>query len=725
MNKITYNIKGMTCSSCAASINKETNSIKGVNTAVVNFANSKIAISYNENVVTEETIIKKIAKLGYKLSKDKSEEESNKKIITTLILGAVAFYIGMSHMTMLPLPNIIDYHNNPLNFAIVQFFITLLIMILGKNFFTKGVKALIYKNPNMDSLVAIGTGSAFIYSIFATYMIYIGNHNYSENLFYETAAVIITLVMLGKYLEDKNKKKTNSAIEKLFELQPDTAIILKKGIEVVVKLEEVSKNDICIVKPGSKIPVDGVITKGDAVINEAHITGESSPVKKHIDDNVVVGSILLKGNIQVKTANNMENNTISKIIKLVEEANMKKAPISKMADKISYYFVPTVIIFAITMAIIWAITGHSAELVFTIFISILVIACPCALGLATPVSIMAGTGIGALDGILFKSGESLELLAKVDKVIFDKTGTLTVGKPIVTDFITFEHNEKDALSFIASAENKSEHPLSIALIDYASKNKIDLFGVDHFENIDGLGISAKKDGQTIHIGSAKLMKKFNVNITKYNDNLSCDGKTVIYAAIDNQLVAVIGVTDKIKDESYELIQNLKKLKLKIYMLTGDNKQTANKIGDKLGIENVIAEVMPEDKSNHVKKLMKTSKVAMIGDGVNDAIALSQADVGIAIGSGTDIAIDSADVILMNKDLNKITKAIKISKETIKTIKQNLFWAFIYNVIGIPIAAGLLYIMGGPLLNPMFAGAAMAFSSLSVVLNALRLKKKRL
>ena len=725
MNKVTYNIKGMTCSSCAASIDKEANSIKGVNTAVVNFANSKISISYNEEVTNEEDIIKKIAKLGYKLSKDKSEDESSKKIITTLIIGFIAFYIGMSHMISLPLPNFLNYHDNPLNFALVQFVLTTIIVILGKNFFTKGISALIKKNPNMDSLVAIGTGSAYVYSVFATYMIYIGNNHYAENLFFETAAVIISLVMLGKYLEDKNKKKTNSAIEKLFELQPDTAIVLKDGKEVTVKLEEVKKGDVCIVKPGFKMPVDGKIISGEALINESHITGESVPVKKSKDDDVVVGSIMLKGNIKVKTVTDKEDNTISKIIQLVEEANMKKAPISKLADKISYYFVPAIIVFAFIMAIIWTLMGNDAELVFTIFISILVIACPCALGLATPVAIMAGTGVGALDGILFKSGEALEVLAKSDKIVFDKTGTLTIGKPIVTDFVTFDYDKRDALSYIASAEQKSEHPLSLALVEEAKNNNISLFEVDSFENIDGHGIVSKKDNKEVIIGNQKLMSKFNIDTSKFSDNLSSDGKTVIYAAIDNRLVAVIGITDEIKSESYKLVESLHKLNLDIYMLTGDNKKTAANIAGKLGIKNVIAEVVPEEKSNHIKELMKESKVVMVGDGVNDAIALSQADVGIAIGSGTDIAIDSADVILMNKDLNKIVKAIKISKETIKTIKQNLFWAFIYNVIGIPIAAGLLYAFGGPLLNPMFAGAAMAFSSLSVVLNALRLKKKRL
>ncbi len=721
MNNYKYKIVGMTCASCANTIDRVVKNIDGTSSVNVNLANETLYVSYGKDINFEK-IRNEIRKNGYDITLDhKTTKKANKGIYIALLLSLVILYLAMAHMMELPLPEFVSYHANPLTFALFQFVITTIIVILGRQFFTKGIKAMINKNPNMDSLVAIGTGSAYIYSLFATSMIYIKEVSYVDNLYFETAAIIISLVMLGKHLEDLNKKKTNEAIEKLFLLMPDKALIYTNGEIVEVLIENVKKGDICIVKSGMKIPVDGNILKGEAHINESLITGESMPVKKMEKDYVYVGSILENGYLEVEVVNDLENNTISKIIKLVEEANMKKAPIAKLANEISKYFVPFIIVFAILVSSLWLLSGKDIEFVMTIFVSILVIACPCALGLATPVAIITGTGKGAENGILVKSGEALEIMHKSRIIVLDKTGTITLGKPQVTNYIEIESGYEN---YIKSLEMMSDHPLSKAIVNYFEGN--DLINVENFENIAGLGISGTVGHKKVMIGNQKLVMESDYH--KYQkdfDILSSEGKTVVYVSVDNKIVSLIAIADPIKETSYKAIDNLKKMGMSIYMLTGDNKKTAIAIAKQLNIENVIAEVLPEDKYLKVKELQEKGKVIMVGDGINDALALSQSDVGVAIGTGTDIAIDSADIILISGDLSKLKKALKLSRYTLKNIKQNLFWAFIYNLIGIPIAAGFLYLFGGPLLNPIFAGTAMAFSSVSVVLNSLRLKKIRI
>jgi P-type Cu+ transporter len=718
MNNYKYKIIGMTCASCAQAIDKKVNQIEGIKDVNVNLANETLYVSYGDNINFDH-IRNEIKKIGYDITLDKKvKPKESKSIYLALFLAVIILYLAMTHMIKLPAPEIISYHDNPLTFALLQLVITLIIIILGRQFFIKGTKGLIHRSPNMDSLVAIGTGSAFLYSLFATYMIFIGENHYVDNLYFETASIIIALVMLGKHLEDLNKKKTNEAIEKLFLLMPDKAYIYKDNQVVEVLIEQVKKNDICIVKAGGKIPVDGYIVKGSGHINESLITGESMPIKKELKDFVYVGSSLENGYLEIEVVNDLENNTISKIIKLVEEANMKKAPIAKLADQISGYFVPVIILFAIVVSILWFISGYDIEFVMTIFVSILVIACPCALGLATPVAIITGTGKGAENGILVKSGEALEIMHKARIVVLDKTGTITEGKPKVTDYIEIK---KGYEQHIRSLEEKSEHPLSKAIVEYF--NQVNLVEVDNFDTISGEGIKGTIGNKLVLIGNDKLVSKSNYQDFKDEFNqLSEQGKTVVYVSIDNEIVTLIAIADPIKKTSLEAIKELKNMDMKVVMLTGDNKKTANAIAKQLNIDNVVAEVLPEDKYLKVKEFQKEGKVIMVGDGVNDALALSQADVGVAIGTGTDIAIDSADIILMSGDLNKLKQSIKLSRLTLRNIKQNLFWAFIYNIIGIPIAAGLLYLFNGPLLNPIFAGTAMAFSSISVVLNALRLKK---
>lgn len=721
MNNYKYKVIGMTCASCASAIDRKLKNVEGVNEVNVNLANETLYINYDSEKTNYNNIKKEVQSIGYDLTLEiKKEKKNNLSIYIALFLSAIIFYLAMTHMMKemnLPSFEIISHKENPINFALVQLVITTIVIFLGRSFFIKGTKALINKVPNMDSLVAIGTGSAYIYSLFATYMIIIGQKQYIDNLYFETASVIIALVMLGKHLEDNSKKKTNDAIEKLFNLVPDTAIILEDNVEKEVLIELVKKDNICIIKPGSKIPIDGVILEGEGYINESHVTGESMPVKKGINDQVIVGSILEKGYLKVRVLNDLENNTIAKIVKLMEDASMKKAPIAKLADTISLYFVPSIIVLAIITSLLWFISGQNFEFVFTIFVSILVIACPCALGLATPVAIITATGKGANNGILVKSGEALEIMHKAKIVVFDKTGTLTIGKPVVTDFINY--GNIDNLRYLKTAESASEHPLASAVMEYTKD--IEMFTLNNFENISGLGLKANINNKEVLIGSSKLMNQYNIKTEDYN-NLKDEGKTVIMMAIDNKLELVLGIADAIKESSKEAVKRLNNMNIEVYMLTGDNYKTATSIANKLGIENVIAEVLPEEKYLKIKELQQHGKVIMVGDGINDAIALTQADVGIAVSSGTDIAIESADVILMSENVNKVSDAIRLSHYTIRNIKQNLFWAFIYNILGIPVAAGLLYLFNGPLLNPILAGSAMAFSSLSVVLNALRLKR---
>ena len=614
----------------------------------------------------------------------------------------------------------------PVNFAVIQLILVIPSMIAGYKFYTIGFSRLLKREPNMDSLIAIGTGAAFIYGIYAVIQIINGNHEYTMELYFESVGVIITLILLGKYLEAVSKGKTSEAIKKLMGLAPKTATVIRDGKETVIPIEEVRVGDIVLVRPGEKIPVDGEVVEGRTSVDESMLTGESIPVEKNPGDSVVGASINKNGSIKFRATKVGKDTVLAQIIKLVEDAQGSKAPIAKLADIISGYFVPAVMVIALFAGLAWYISGQSAVFSLTIFVSVLVIACPCALGLATPTAIMVGTGKGAEYGVLIKGGEALETAHKVKTIVLDKTGTITEGKPVVTDIITDgKIAPEELLRLSASAERGSEHPLGEAIVNGAKEKNLELSEAESFEAIPGQGIEVVIEGRRMLLGNKKLMDSRNIEITleEESNKLAREGKTPMYVAIDNELAGIIAVADVMKPSSRKAIEILHNMGIEVVMITGDNRITAEAIARQVGIDRVLAEVLPQDKAEEIKKLQSEGKkVAMVGDGINDAPALAQADIGIAIGSGTDIAMESADIVLMRSDLMDVPTAIQLSKKTIRNIKQNLFWAFAYNTAGIPIAAGLLHIFGGPLLNPIFAAAAMAFSSVSVVTNALRLRK---
>lgn len=662
-------------------------------------------------------------------NKDRHEKEMKKlwkKFVTSAIFATPLLFIAMGHMLGLDLPDIINPETNPLNFALIQMILVAPSIAVGYQFYTVGFKTLLKGSPNMDSLIGIGTGAAVLYGIYATIMIAAGHNNYTMDLYFESAGVIITLILLGKYLESMSKGKTSDAIKKLMGLAPKNALVLQDGKEIILPIEEVEIGDIIIVKPGEKIPVDGTVIKGNTSVDESMLTGESIPVEKNIGDKVVGASINKHGLIQFEATRVGKDTALAQIIKLVEDAQGSKAPIARLADIIAGYFVPVVIVIAILAGLAWFISGQSVVFSLTIFIAVLVIACPCALGLATPTAIMVGTGQGAEYGVLIKGGQPLETAHKIETIVFDKTGTITEGKPVVTDIIeTNEWNSEDILRLAASAEKGSEHPLGEAIVSKAKELNLKLEEIDDFSAIPGHGIKAAISGKQVWLGNLQLINNEGIDNTLLSESerLADEGKTPMYVAVDGILSGIIAVADTTKPNSKKAIDKLHELGVKVAMITGDNERTARAIAKEVGIDLVLADVLPKDKANEVKKLQEQGKiVAMVGDGVNDAPALAQADVGIAIGSGTDVAIESADIVLMKSDLLDVVTALQLSKKTIRNIKQNLFWAFAYNTAGIPIAAGLLYVFGGPKLNPMIAGAAMAFSSVSVVTNALRLRK---
>ncbi|MFR5402116.1 MAG: heavy metal translocating P-type ATPase [Clostridium sp.] len=737
MRDYTFKVEGMSCSACANRVERITKKIDGVESANVNFATEKLTVRVDAEKVRYSDIKLAVDKAGFKLIKeeDQIKEVSKKKdeskillnrFIFSLIFTVPLLIISMGHMVGMPLPSIIDPMKNPLNFALIQLVLTIPVMVAGYKFYKIGYKNLFKLSPNMDSLIAIGTSAAVAYGLFAIYKILNGETHYAMHLYFESAVVILTLITLGKYLEAVSKGKTSEAIKKLMGLAPKTATIIKNGKEVSIPIEEVIVGDIILVKPGEKLPVDGEIIEGSTSIDESMLTGESIPVEKNIGSTVIGASINKSGFIKYKATKVGKDTALAQIVKLVEEAQGTKAPIAKMADIIAAYFVPTVMALAIIAAVGWLIAGESNVFALTIFISVLVIACPCALGLATPTAIMVGTGKGAENGVLIKGGEALETTYKIDTIVFDKTGTITEGKPKVTDIICNGIKEEEVLVLAASAEKGSEHPLGEAIVREAEDRSLEFKSLEHFKAVPGHGIEVTIEGKDILLGNKKLMIENNINIESLHvesDRLATEGKTPMYIAINNKLSGIIAVADTVKENSKAAIEELKKMNVKVAMITGDNKKTAEAIAKLVGIDIVLAEVLPEDKANEVKKLQgQNRKVAMVGDGINDAPALVQADVGIAIGSGTDVAIESADIVLMKSDLKDVVTAIRLSKATIKNIKENLFWAFGYNVLGIPVAMGVLHIFGGPLLNPMIAAAAMSFSSVSVLLNALRLKK---
>ena len=735
-----YTIKGMTCAACSSAVERVTRKMDGVAESNVNLTTGLMTIIYDETKVTPELIIKKVDRAGFgaELYVEENKEEkkeddvqkTKRRLICNIILAIPLLYICLGHMLpiTLPLPAFMDMHKAPLNFALVQLILTTIILINGRKFYLVGFKSLFKGHPNMDSLVAIGTGSAFIYSFIMTIGIP-SNPASAHNLYYESAAVVVTLVMLGKYMEGRSKNKTSEAIRKLMELAPDTAIVIRDGEQVEVPVEQVAIGETILIKPGSRIPLDGVILDGSTSVDESMLTGESIPVEKTSGDEVIGGSVNYQGAITVKVTHVGADTTLAKIVKMMEDAQGKKAPISKVADTVAGYFVPTVIGIAIVAAIIWAILGQDITFVLTIFVSVLVIACPCALGLATPTAIMVGTGLGANHGILIKSGEALEISHKVNAVVLDKTGTITQGKPAVTKLISHDISEEELLTIAAACEQVSEHPLGDAIVNEAKTRGIELQEVTEFQSITGQGIHANIEGKRYYIGNKKLCVEQQIDYTDYAEEatqLANKGQTPMFVGCEGKVIGIVAVADTLKETSADAIQKIKGHGIEVYMLTGDNNLTADYIGKKVNVDHVIAEVLPNDKASVVEKLQKEGKcVMMVGDGINDAPALVQADVGMAIGSGSDIAIDSGDVVLMKSDLHDVYKAIKLSKATIRNIKQNLFWAFFYNACGLPLAAGALYAINGMLLSPVIGGFAMSLSSVCVVSNALRLRRTKL
>lgn len=733
----TFKVYGMTCSACASRVERVTRKLEGVKDASVNFATEKLTVTVEKNKISYEKLKTTIDKAGYRLVEEinlktetKEVSESRRlfnRFIISLVFTVPLLIISMGHMIGMPLLSIINPKINPLNFALVQFVLTLIVMITGYKFYKIGIKNLFKLAPNMDSLISVSTLAAFIYGIFAIYKIIIGDnpHDYAMHLYFESIATILTLITLGKYLEAVSKGKTSEAIKKLMGLAPKVATVIRDNKEMQVSIEDVEISDIVIVKPGEKIPVDGEVIEGITSVDESMLTGESIPVEKVTGSTVIGASINKNGFIKYKATKVGQDTALAQIIKLVEDAQGSKAPIAKIADVMSAYFVPVVISLAIISSVSWLIAGESFIFSLTIFISVLVIACPCALGLATPTAIMVGTGKGAENGILIKGGEALETTHKIDTIVFDKTGTITEGKPKVTDIITNSISEEELLILAASSEKSSEHPLGEAILNEGRNKNLKLKKIDKFNAIAGQGIDVVIENKNILLGNRKLMIDQNIDITIFNDkveDLSNQGKTPMYIAINKEIKGIIAVADVVKVSSKKAIETLHKMGIKTVMITGDNENTAKAIAKEVGIDNVLAEVLPEDKAKSIKKLQdENKKVAMVGDGINDAPALAKADIGIAIGSGSDVAIESADIVLIRSDLMDVSNAIKLSKATIRNIKQNLFWAFAYNVLGIPVAMGVLHIFGGPLLNPMIAAAAMSLSSISVLLNALRLK----
>lgn len=738
-----YDIDGMTCASCSQTIEKVINKLDGVQSASVNLATEKMVVDFNPSELSSNDIMEAVKNSGYSakeslsqeaqadLDKEKKEKHIKKmwsRFWQSAVLTVPLLYIAMGEMVGLPIPEMIHPMVYPERFALLQLTLTIPVLIIGRPFFIVGFRALFKGHPNMDSLVALGTSAAALYSLYGTIMVLLGDHHFAMNLYYESAAVILTLITLGKYFEAVSKGKTSEAIKKLMGLAPKTAIVIRDGVETEISVDDVVLGDVIVVKPGDKIPVDGVIVSGTSAVDESMLTGESIPIEKKAGDKVIGASINKNGSFQFEATKVGKDTTLSQIIKLVEDAQGSKAPIAQLADKVSGVFVPIVIVLAILSGVAWYFLGQESWVfALTITISVLVIACPCALGLATPTAIMVGTGKGAENGVLIKSGDALETTHKIETIVFDKTGTITEGKPVVTDIlVTGSLSKDDFLLLAASAEKGSEHPLGEAIVLAAEEKGMIFKEIDNFVAIPGHGIEVEIEKETFILGNKKLMVEKQIDLLDFEEEsnrLAKEGKTPMYIANSHELLGIIAVADTIKESSVRAIEKLHRMGLEVAMLTGDNKRTAEAIAKQVGIDRILSEVLPEDKANEVKKLQQEGKkVAMVGDGINDAPALAQADIGIAIGSGTDVAMESADIVLMRSDLMDVPTAIELSHATIKNIKENLFWAFLYNTLGIPVAMGLLYLFGGPLLNPMIAGAAMSFSSVSVLLNALRLKR---
>ena len=743
--KQRYDVTGMTCSACQANVTRAVKKL-GVNDVNVNLINESMSVDYDDSKISDDDIINAVENIGYgaslkssdtpktndKKNEDTLEDETKHRLKVSFAFMIPLLYLAMGPMVGLHVPDFVTGPEGALNNAFLQFLLTIPVLFVNRKFFTSGFKGLINRAPNMDTLVALGSSAATFYGIFSimrmAYGLGLGDfdlvHTYMHSLYFESAAVILTLITLGKYFEARSKGRTKASLENLMNLAPKKATRIVDGRQEVVDVDQINKDDIILIKPGDSIPVDGVIVEGSSVIDESAITGESIPVNKSVDDQVVTATINKDGSFKFKATAVVEDTTLAQIINLVNEANETKAPIAKMADKISAVFVPVVIVISILTFAIWMLLGYDFEFALNLMISVLVISCPCALGLATPMSIMVSTGKSAELGLLFKNAEALENLHKVDTILLDKTGTITEGRPVVTDIET-SMDERDFLELATSIENSSEHPLSTAITTYADENDIHPVKVHEFNALSGRGIKAIVDSKTYFAGNIRLMTEENIDLVDFKniaEKYAKEGKTSMYFADDNKVLGIIAVKDVAKNTSKIAIDELKNLGYEVTMVTGDNTTTAEAIRSELNIDKKFAEVLPQDKDKVVKELQDTGKkVTMVGDGINDAPALARSDIGMAIGNGTDVAIDSADVVLMRNSLLDIVSSIELSKATIKTIKQNLFWAFFYNVILIPVAAGLLYPNFGITLNPMFAALAMSLSSIFVCINSLRLK----
>lgn len=742
--KKKFDVIGMSCSACSAHVDKAVRQIDGVDDVNVNLLSQSMVVDFDESKVNDAMIMKAVEDAGYQAIGEKESvlqshsqndelEMKKKSLILSFVFLIPLFYISMGHMMGAPLPSFLTGHENMMIFALTELFLTLPIMYINRGYYQRGFKSLLHRSPNMDTLIALGSAAAAVYSVYAIYMMgyALGRgqndlaHHYMMQLYFESAGMILTLISLGKYLESRSKKKTSEAIEKLMNLMPTVATILKNDQEITVPIEKVNVNDIVVVKSGQNIPVDGIIVKGHASVDESMITGESLPTDKVLGDQVIGATINVDGYIHVQVTHKSQDATLSQIIRLVEDASSSKAPIAKLADQISGIFVPVVMVISFLTFLFWSTFGQQTfHFALTCGISVLVISCPCALGLATPTAIMVGTGKGAQMGILMKSAEKLEILSKCDTIVLDKTGTITKGKPQVTDIYPVSCTKEELLQKAGAIESGSSHPLAKAIVSYIQENQMDYPMLESFEMKQGLGLVGILDEKILLSGNQRLMDEYHIDLSSVLSlakELASVGKTPLYYAYDGQVIGLIVVSDVIKETSQKAINDLKNKGLSIYMLTGDHVLTAQAIGDTLGIH-TIAEVLPQDKERHVRTLQeKGHKVIMVGDGINDAPALMRADVGIAMTSGMDIALDSADVVLMKNDLQDVNNAIALSQAVIKNIKENLFWAFFYNVVGIPIAAGVFYPWFGWLLDPMYGAAAMSLSSVFVVSNALRLR----
>ena len=744
MKKEEFALEGLQCAGCVSTVEKVVRDLPGVKEANVNLATEKMMVQFNPKEADVQKIMETVSLAGYQailindeedvlektaIKKEKQLQSLKVRAWVSGVFAIVLLYIAMGEMIGLPLPQILQPMEHPIVFSVTQLILVTPILWVGRSYFVNGFKALIRKHPNMDSLVALGTSAAILYSVWSTIRILSGEYHYVMHLYVESAAVILAFITVGKYFETLTKGRTSQAIQSLVALSPKVATVIRDGKEVEVPVEELQVGEVVFVRPGEKIPVDGVILSGESFVDESMITGESVLVFKKEGSKVVGATLNTTGSFQVEVSQVGKDTTLSQIIRLVEEAQGSKAPIAAIADRVAGIFVPIVMGLSLLAGLYWGlIGGESFEFVVTVMISVLVIACPCALGLATPTAIMVGTGFGAKRGILIKSSAALEEAGHVGVVLLDKTGTITNGKPKVVDIQVFnDYSKEEVLKVAASIEKHSEHPLGKAIVEEAEKQEFEVLPIEQFQSISGMGIQGIVDGKEVLLGNHLLLQNKEIAVDDFNtviDEVASQGQTAMFVAIQKQVAGIIVVADTIKVTSKEAIQQMKALGLQVRMVTGDHEKTAKAIANEVGIETVYSQVLPNEKASVVEQLLEEGyQVAMVGDGINDAPALAKATVGIAIGSGVDVAIETADMVMMQDDLRLVAKTIQLSKMTMMTIKENLFWAFIYNVIGIPVAMGVLHFFGGPLLSPMIAGAAMSFSSVSVVLNALRLNHK--